>query len=153
MRPPDAESYPSSPTFTRLEPWAGVQVPTTVAPVYLQYQLAGFGSPAERERYLPGFLPLAQGWRGYVEYNDLLATEERRPRPGLLRVPAEGSAYSYSSGDVGPEFGDYPFARNPIAVMYIDPEMGHTNFTSNSNRYFFASDVWEFFRRHPQVLL
>lgn len=145
-----------------------LQSPTPLAPVYLEYQLSGIGTSTQRERYMPGFLPLAQGWRGYIDYNILLKGTVRRRRPGLL-VPKRddagssgpfivgddvGTAYSYSSGDRSeagvPPFV-YPWQANPICVMYIDPNMGHTGFTSHPNRYFFASDVWEFFRTHPQV--
>jgi predicted esterase len=139
-----------------------LQSPTLVAPVYLQYQLAGFGTPADRKRYMPGFLPLAQGWREYVSYNQLASATTRRARPGLAALGGKktnGSAYSYSSGDFGivPPTGlpapEYPYLRNPIAVTYVDPDMGHTNFTSHANRYFFAEDVWKFFRYHPRVAL
>jgi hypothetical protein len=38
---------------------------------------------------------------------------------------------------------------NPEVVAYLDPTMDHTNFVPN--RYFFAADVWEFFKDHPRV--
>lgn len=141
-----------------------LQAPTIAAPVYLQYQLAGIGTPTERSRYMPGFLPLAQGWRGYASYNQEPQITMRRARPGLASLGEKGipgSAYSYSTRDLvisvpntePPPIELYPYLRNPIAVIYIDPDMGHTNFTSHPNRYFFAHDVWRFFRTHQRVPL
>jgi hypothetical protein len=34
-------------------------------------------------------------------------------------------------------------------VAYLDPLMNHTNFVPN--RYFFAADVWDFFKAHPRI--
>jgi predicted esterase len=162
-----------------------LQLPRPVAPIFRQYLAAGFntelpdGTRVNGLTFLPGFLPLAQGWRGYIEYNGLSEVTVRRPQKGLgpssegeepdLGVPSVGlppsgplddlldnidipilTAYSYSSGDTGIPLVGYSFAANPIAVMYIDPNMSHTKFTEHINRYFFASDVWEFFRYHPR---
>ena len=45
-------------------------------------------------------------------------------------------------------------AANPETIVYRDPFMEHTNFTSaGPNRYFTAADVWDFFKRHPRVPL
>jgi poly(3-hydroxybutyrate) depolymerase len=38
---------------------------------------------------------------------------------------------------------------NPEVVAYLDPTMDHTNFVPN--RYFFAADVWDFFKAHPRI--
>jgi poly(3-hydroxybutyrate) depolymerase len=41
---------------------------------------------------------------------------------------------------------------NPEVIVYRDPTLGHTNFTDPaSNRYFDATDVWEFFKQHPRA--
>lgn len=45
-------------------------------------------------------------------------------------------------------------ADNPEVVVYRDPEMEHTGFTSaGPNRYFTAADAWAFFKRHPRVAI
>jgi hypothetical protein len=38
---------------------------------------------------------------------------------------------------------------NPEVVAYLDPTMDHTNFVPS--RYFFAADVWDFFKAHPRI--
>ena len=38
---------------------------------------------------------------------------------------------------------------NPEVVAYFDPDMDHTNFVPN--RYFTATDVWDFFKAHPRI--
>lgn len=156
-----------------------LQSPIENSPPYRQYQFAGFrenlGSLFSPDiidglTFLPGFLPLAQGWRGYIAYNGLSEETVARPRQGLEEIEIDLSlpgplfggaqpkkegvtlpgAYSYSSGDTGLPEADYPFSANPICVMYIDRAMHHTDFTSHPDRYFFAYDIWRFFRTHPR---
>lgn len=43
-------------------------------------------------------------------------------------------------------------AANPEVIVYRDPTMEHTGFTTpGGNRYFDHTDVWSFFKGHPRV--
>lgn len=116
------------------------QTPQGLSPLNLLYELAGF---PERLDYRPGFLPLSQASRGYRTFNNVDGGSPFRSRPGL------------SGGDTArskswPDAID-PNDANPMVVIYRDPDMGHTGFTDNANRYFHEKDVWRFFGYHPRV--
>jgi len=73
--------------------------------------------------------------------------------------PAGTDGSTTTAADIGGlnTSAKYVFRRagnpaNPEVIVYRDPLMGHTNFTSaGPNRYFTAADVWDFFKGHPRV--
>jgi len=102
--------------------------------------MPGFPSSLD---YLPGFLPLTQASKGYRTYNNIDGQSPFRVRTGLDSAD-KAKSKSWPDAENWDDF-------NPTVVIYRDPGMTHTNFTT-SNRYFFEKDVWRFFERHPRVL-
>jgi len=116
------------------------QSPQPTDPGYEMMVDAGFPSSLD---YLPGFLPLTQASKGYRTYNNIDGQSPFRVRTGLDSAD-KAKSKSWPDAENWDDF-------NPTVVIYRDPGMKHTNFTT-SNRYLFEKDVWRFFERHPRVL-
>jgi hypothetical protein len=123
------------------------------SPGYVQALLAGFPNA---EDYLVGLLPLAQMWRGYTDYNALNEAVPLVHVPGLEPEPVSrpDSTPGFDPPSPLSSWGAWSltWGGNPTVQVYLDNTMDHLEFVEHENRYFFAFDVWKFFREHPRVL-
>jgi predicted esterase len=116
------------------------QTPQRPDPLYVVYALAGYPNALD---YRPGLLPLTHASSGYRDYNNLTGDPPLRSRRGL-GGPRTAQSKSW------PNVAD-PNDANPTVVVYRDPDMRHTGFTSSPRRYFHEKEVWRFFGYHPRV--
>lgn len=106
------------------------------------YAATGVTSP-DAEIYATSVRHLAAAALTYRTYNNCTRTaydvQTNLPDVGGV-LPGSSSQFTFRQ-DGNP--------ANPEVIVYRDPLMEHTNFVAN--RYFTASDVWDFFKAHPRI--